>query len=194
MFIKNINMNSKKWFTLIELIVSITIIGILSMMTYAPYSYYQNKASLKVTTREVSQLLYEAKSMAINWAIWADWNVSIWVYFDTSESANTQIKVFSYPHNMEKMNILNTEWWDIRLIKTLTLKKWILMDKIEDKQNILFFFDSITWNISYYNWLSWTRNNFNDDIVSINFSFKWSSSPNLNKTINYYTNTNIIDY
>lgn len=194
MFIKNIDMNQKKWFTLIELMVAITIIGILSIMSYSPYSYYQNKASLKVTAREVSQLLYESRNMAINWAIWNQWNVSIWVYFDTSSTLNNQIKVFSFPHDMDKLNILNSEWWDIRLLKTLTLKKWILIDKIEDKKNLLFFFDSITWELSYYNWISWTRNNVTDDIVSINFSFKWSTSPNLNKTINYYTNTNIIDY
>lgn len=194
MFIKNIHMNIKKWFTLIELMVSITIIAILSIMSYSPYSYYQNKASLKITAREVSQLLYESRNMAVNWAIWNQWNVSIWVYFDTSSILNNQIKVFSFPHDMDKLNILNTEWWNIRLIKTLTLKKWILIEKIEDKWNLLFFFDSITWNLSYYNWVWWTRNNVTDDIVSINFSFKWSTSPNLNKTINYYTNTNIIDY
>lgn len=194
MFVKNINMNNNKWFTLIELMVTITIVGILSVMTYSPYSYFQNKASLKTTAREVSQLLYESRNMAINWAIANNWNVSIWVYFDINSSINNQIKVFSYPHDMDKMNIINSEWWDIRLIKTLSLKKWILMDKIEDKQNVLFFFDSITWKLSYYNWKSWVRNTFDDNIISINFSFNWSSSPNLNKTINYYTNTNIIDY
>lgn len=194
MFIKNIHMNRKKWFTLIELMVAITIVGILSVVSYSPYSYYQNKASLKDTAREVSQLLYESRNMAINWAIGNQWNVSIWVYFDKSSTLNNQIKVFSFPYNMDKMNILNSEWWDIRLLKTLTLNKWILIDKIEDKSNLLFFFDSITWKLSYYNWADGTRNSIDDDIVSINFSFKWSTSPNLNKTINYYTSTNIIDY
>ncbi|MDP2090088.1 MAG: prepilin-type N-terminal cleavage/methylation domain-containing protein [Candidatus Gracilibacteria bacterium] len=187
-------MISKKGFTLIELMISITIIGILSVITYSPYSYYQNKASLKVTAREVSQLLYESRNMAINGAIANNGNVAIGVYFDTSEIANTQIKVFSFPHNIDKLNITNTQGGDIRLIKTLKLQKGILIDKIEDKQNILFFFDSITGKLSYYNWHMLTRQNFEDDIVSINFSFKGSSSPNLNKTINYYTNTNIIDY
>jgi Tfp pilus assembly protein FimT len=46
--------------------IAITIIVILTMITYAPYSYYQNKASLKVTAREISQLLNESRNMAIN--------------------------------------------------------------------------------------------------------------------------------
>jgi prepilin-type N-terminal cleavage/methylation domain-containing protein len=49
----------KKGFTLIELLISITIVTILTMATYAPYNYYQNKAKLKVSTREISQILYE---------------------------------------------------------------------------------------------------------------------------------------
>jgi len=52
-------MITKKAFTLIELMIAITIVVILTMATYAPYNYYQNKAKLKVTTREISQILYE---------------------------------------------------------------------------------------------------------------------------------------
>ncbi|MFC1798000.1 prepilin-type N-terminal cleavage/methylation domain-containing protein [Patescibacteria group bacterium] len=59
-------MITKKAFTMIELMITITIIGILTMVTYAPYNYYQNKGKLKITAREVSQLLYEARNMAIN--------------------------------------------------------------------------------------------------------------------------------
>jgi prepilin-type N-terminal cleavage/methylation domain-containing protein len=53
-------------FTLIELMITITIIVVLTMMTYAPYNYYQNKAKLKITLRQVSQLLYESRNMAVN--------------------------------------------------------------------------------------------------------------------------------
>jgi hypothetical protein len=41
-----------------------TIISILSIMIYAPYNHYQNKAKLKLTSREISQSFYEAKNMA----------------------------------------------------------------------------------------------------------------------------------
>ena len=59
-------MITKKAFTLIELIISITIVVILTVTSYAPYSYYQNKAKLKITTREISQLLYDSRNMAMN--------------------------------------------------------------------------------------------------------------------------------
>ena len=65
--------------------------------------------------------------------------------------------------------------------------------------NLLFVFDAITWGLKYYSWELWSRttidlNNSDSDIINIWFSYKGSSSPNLNKTINYFTNTNIIDY
>lgn len=187
-------MNTKRAFTLIELVISITIIVILTMVSYAPYNYYQNKAKLKVTTREVSQLLYESRNMAVNWVVWTLWNMSIWVYFDTSVSWNNQIKVFSYPHDIIHLDITYLEWWDVKLIKTLVLKKWIQIDDIESMDNLLFVFDAITWDLKYYNWIWWSRNIIVENNISINFSYKGSSSPNLNRTINYFTNTNIIDY
>lgn len=187
-------MNIKKAFTLIELMISITIIVILTMVSYAPYNYYQNKAKLKVTTREVSQLLYESRNMAINWAIWNAWNISIWVYFDSSITEKDKIKVFSYPHDIDHLDITYLEWWDVKLLKTLILKKWIWIDSIESKDNLLFVFDAITGDLKYYNWIGWVRTIVNEDSIAINFSYKWSTSPNLARTINYFTNTNIIDY
>ncbi|NCO31343.1 prepilin-type N-terminal cleavage/methylation domain-containing protein [bacterium] len=56
----------KKAFTLFELIVAISIVMILMMMTFAPYSYFQNKAKLKLSAREISQSFYEARNMAVS--------------------------------------------------------------------------------------------------------------------------------
>ncbi|MDR0772512.1 MAG: type II secretion system GspH family protein [Candidatus Peribacteria bacterium] len=55
-----------KAFTLIELLVVITIIFMLMMTVYAPYSLYQQKAKLKLASRELSQSFYEAKNMAVS--------------------------------------------------------------------------------------------------------------------------------
>ena len=181
-------------FTLIELMVAITIVVILTMSIYAPYSYYQNKAKLKVTAREISQLLYDTRNMAVNWSIWELWNVSIWVYFDTNILNKSKIKVFSYPHDIDNSNFTYIEWWDVKLINTLILKQGIQIESIGNNDNLLFLFDSISWDIKYYNWLSWSRNTVESDEIPIHFSYKWSTSENLNKIINYFTKTNIIDY
>lgn len=185
---------TKNAFTLIELMISITIIAILTLMSIAPYNYYQNKASLKIASRELSQVLYESRNMAVNWAIWTEWNVSIWVYLEVLPDKNTYLKVFSYPHDIWEVNITNIEWWDVKLIKTVRLQKWVIIDNLEGRDNLLFFFNSITWNLTYYTWLWNEKAKIDDNMISINISFKWSDLPMLNKTINYYTETNIIDY
>jgi len=46
--------------------VVVFIIIILSVLTYLPYSHFQNKAKLKLASRELSQSFYEAKNMAIS--------------------------------------------------------------------------------------------------------------------------------
>ncbi|MDR1987683.1 MAG: prepilin-type N-terminal cleavage/methylation domain-containing protein [Candidatus Peribacteria bacterium] len=57
---------TKNAFTLIELLVSITILFLLMMMVYAPYSFYEKKARLKLASSEISQSFYEAKNMAVS--------------------------------------------------------------------------------------------------------------------------------
>lgn len=187
-------MRWNKAFTLIELMISITILVILTIWTYVPYNYYENKAKLKVSARNISQLLYETKNMAENWIVSSDSNVSVWVFFDTNILNNNKIKVFSYPYDIENNKISYIEWWSIKLIKTLQLKKWMQIDDLEWKNNLLVVFDSITWKINYYNWEWGVRKKIEDDILSINISYKGSSSDNLKKTINYFTKTNITDY
>ena len=134
--------------------------------------------------------------MAVNWAVWTSWNISIWVYFDNSSFEKNIVKVFSYPHDIDIVDINNIEWWDIKLLQTITLQDWIQIDYIDTKPNMLFVFDAITWNLKYYTWKLDKRENYidNDNQISINFSYKWSNSDNLKKEIIYFTSTNIIDY
>ena len=188
-------MVTKKAFTLIELIITITIVAILTMLSYAPYNYYQNKSKLKITTREISQLLYESRNIAVNWAIWSSKNISVWVYIDTSLSSNNEIKVFSYPYDILEWNITNTELWDVKLLNKLILREGIQIDDIDWNNNFLFMFNAIDWKLKYYKW-NWLTKTLlpDDDKISISFSYKWSTSLALKRTINYFTNTNIIDY
>jgi len=53
-------------FTLIEFMVAISIFFILATASYAPYSYYSKKAKIRLTGKEISQILNEARNMSIN--------------------------------------------------------------------------------------------------------------------------------
>jgi len=183
-----------KAFTLIELIIVITILMVVSAVSYAPYNYYQNKAKLKTTASKISQLLYESRNKSINWSVWSSGNVSIWVYFDWTNIDNTKVDIYSYPHDIDNTSIWIIESSDVKKIETFYLDKGVQIDNIDSKNNLLFVFDSISGDVKYYNWNWWVRSLITDDKVDINFSYKWSTSINLQKTISYFTSTNIIDY
>jgi len=185
-------------FTVVELIIAITIFFMLSMASFIPYNYYVNKAKLKTTVKEISQSIYEARNIAINGAASSSWNVSVWIYFDSSTDQKNKIKFFTYPYSFTWSEITVSWWTDIILLKTLTLQPGIQIDNINgDKENALFFFQAITWDSQYYYWESWTRRellSWGEDTIDISISYKWATRKNLQKNINYYTKTNIIDY
>ena len=56
----------------------------------------------------------------------------------------------------------------------------------------MFYYESITWNWSFYKDETFT-NSISDNIIEIDFSYKWATN-NLKKTLDYYTKTYISDY
>lgn len=52
-------------FTLIELMVVITIMSILMFASYIPYEHHQKKVTLRLAAKEISQSLSEARNLAI---------------------------------------------------------------------------------------------------------------------------------
>lgn len=182
---------NKLWFTLIELIVAISIVIILSTITFLPYNHYQNKAKLRLASREISQSFYDAKSMALSWIKSSSWNISIGLYLEKNTG---EISYFSYPHNVEEAFINREESWDTIKIKTNILQEGIKINNLWWKDNLLFFFDSITWKSKIYTFTSVWKENLTYDEIYIWFSYKNSTSPALSKEIIYHKNTNIIDY
>ena len=189
-------MNSqKKAFTLIELIVAITIFFVMLGVTYTPYTYYMNKAKVRSAAKEISSSLYEARNMVLHGVAW-DWNISVWIAFDTSVENKDKIRFYSYPHSYTGSQIVPAISGDIQLIKTYVLQPGMQIDAINSQNNALFFFESISWNGTY----SYT-DDFNakqlitDDELDIVFSFWWADSgSNLAGKIKYFTKTNIVDY
>lgn len=185
------------WFTLIEMMVVITIFSILLLSSYVPYSYMQNKALLKIGTKDVSQTLYQARNLAINgFENENKNNASIGVYFDTTNP--DIIEYYSFPYSIEEGDIIPEENTNIKKIKEIVLPKWVQIDSVYWKEKFLFFFNAITWKGDYYYWENWSMvksevPTAHRDII-IKISFRWSTSSNLQKQIIYYTPTHILDY
>ncbi len=184
----------KNAFTLIELIVAMSIVATLMLMTYLPYNHYQNKAKLKLSTREISQSFYEAKNMAVSWIKDVDWNTSIWLYMTTLEPNNWDIVFFSYPHNIYEVSINNIESWDIKKIKIKQLQDSIKINSLDWYDNLLFFYNSINGESKIYTFSSTWKSEVLDDEISLVVSYKNSTSESYKKELIYFKKTNIIDY
>lgn len=188
---------TKKAFSLIELLVAMTIFFIIVMMTYAPYNYYQNKQKLRQATKEISQSLYDARNMAINWysSTWS--NLSIWLFFDNSDSEKNKLTFFSFPYSILDNQIIPSESasLNIKIIKEILLPQGIQIDKIWSNDKFMFYFSSIDWVWKYFSYDdSLNKTIYSSQTVDIDISYKWSSSVNLNKTLKYLTPNNIVDY
>jgi len=172
---------NKKWFTLIELMIVITIIWIMMMMAYAPYNYFQKKAELRVAAKEISKTLSESRNLAIHWTSSGWINQSIWVYFDKNNK-NT-IKIFSYDYNDKTKK---------SLLKEIKIQKDIWIDKVAWNSKALFYYEAITWSWSFYKNENFTSP-INTNTIKIDFSYKWTTT-NLKKELIYYTKTYLSDY
>ncbi len=186
---------NKKWFTLVELMVAMTIFFIIVWATYMNFSYYQNKMNLKLTSKDISQALYWARNLAINWLDSSSWNVSVWVFFDNSTDLKTKIYFYTYPFDLDLISTDLISTSEKKLFKEVIFHEWVELNNVEWYDKFLFLFESISWSWSYYYWdstpwkkvFSWTE-------IDIKISFKWTDSPVMSKVLKYITWTNIVDY
>lgn len=172
----------KTWsaFTLLELMIVITIISMISLATYLPYAHHQKKTLIKQAAREITQSLSEARNLAINGLSTLSWaNLNVWVYF--AEEA-TQIDYYTSTGTLDINNLPS----DVYKIKRLP--KWIQIDTVWwSNSGSLIHFSAIhgQWDISPWSF-SWE--------ILIDISYKWANSPILQKEITYYTQSYISDY
>lgn len=185
--------NTKSAYTLIELMVVIAIIAIMTIMTYVPYSFYSNKEKVRITAKEVSQSLWEARNMAINGLSNLNSNVQIGLYFD--KNFWNKVRYLSYPYDFSGTYITNEDISkNIRLIKDKTLPDSVNITSINDKENMLLIFHSISWSLDtkYYDGTSFKT--YSSWWINVNFWFKWVVSWPLSKIVKYNTKTFITDY
>lgn len=180
-------------FTLIELLISMTIFFIIVIASYVPYNFYMNKVKVRNTIKEISQSLYEVRNMAINWISDVS-NVSMWLYIDVKNNPNL-LQFYSYPYSYTWSQITNELNSNIKLVKSYELIDWMDIKSIAWKSKFLFFFDAITWDWKYFYFNESWRHDFIWNEIEILFSYKGATigSP-LSWELKYFTGTNIVDY
>lgn len=171
-------------FSLIELIVVITIIGIISLWVYSPYSHYQKKTILSQASKELSQSLSEARNLALQWRSSGSWNLHVWLFF---KDTNT-ILYHWYP--------LTSTWskTNAEILKTKKLPRGASLSK--NLVWIEYFFTSISWKLSKREILpdmSFFPRNL-DSVEIFEVSYQWSTAENLKKNFYYYSNSHISEF
>lgn len=177
---------TKKWFTLIEMLIAMSIFFIIVIMTYVNYAYFQNIARVKISLKEISQSINEARNMAISWYE-RNWiNQSIWVYFDINNK--NVIKLYSFNYN---------SWITLdstNLIKDRKIQNNIWINYIWWKDNMMIYFSSIYAKPEMY-YFEWDiKNTFSGSELEFNVSYGDANSFPLKRELKYFKNTNVVDY
>lgn len=181
---------NKKWFTLIELMIVISIMSIILIFSFAPYNLYQSKARVKLATREIAQSFYEARNMAVSWIQEKQdtENKSVWILLDSSEWNNDKIKYFYLDKEIKDYP---SDLWNS--FKEKELQKWILIKNFWNSSSpnkILVVYKAATWEIILFE----DGGKSSKEKIEIELSYQKSTSELLNRTITYYLKTNIVDY
>lgn len=182
---------------------------------YLPYAHYQEKIKVKQVIREVSQWINEARNMAINgfdqkrtdWSSWDNGdtgiNKSIGLYFENGDKKG-EMYFYAYPFTLSWSLAFpgKTDQEIYRINEWRAFPKGAQFDGAIweianwELNNILFFFQAITWESSYYTIGWWVNpsNPISADKIELNFSYKGSSSDVLKKSLIYDTRINTIDF
>lgn len=169
-------------FTLLELIIVITIIGIVSVSSYFPYAFYQKKVLVKQAAKEISQSLLEVRNMALNG--YNSWSGNTHTALFISSWA-TELEYYAYPYQQSiDPNNLNENY----RIKKKVLPKGIYVESIAwESRDTVFSFTAISGSGS----IVWPTNI--GESVSIIVNGIWSRTDVLQKELLYYTRSYISD-
>ena len=141
----------KKGFTLIELIIVITIIGILSVWIIIPYNLYSNIAKVKISKETIDQFITEARNSSA-WLISSidKKNLNITLFFDKWTNS---IKLIGFPYDY--IGPIKESVTEAILIREIKLESHVYINDIIDTSNnpldhIIFYFRAPNWNLDFY--------------------------------------------
>lgn len=165
-----------KAFTLIEIMIVISIIWIMSVLVVVPYNLYSDISSVKISKEIITQTISEAR------------NSSAWLINTTGKNQNiaiffklwwNSIKLVWFPFDYS-WSLLESNWDLIREIpleKNINTNKFIDIDW-HDLNELIMYFKSPNWDSEYYKnaTQSWTLKNI---IIGLKNTTDWI----LSKTI-----------
>ena len=205
---------SKKWFTLIEMTIAFSIMALLVVSTYIPYSYIQLENKISISSQSVSSMISKAHSYAINgldnYVDVLGWekinkNVQTALYLEkTGTDWISNIIIYSYEYDTKVdssdssqpiIKLLPENILESKLIESKVFLDWIEDDNLIEYDNIVILFDAITWESSIY-----TKGS-DDKLILVwgkYFTLKvwrenWDWDIVLGKNIKFYTDTNVVD-
>lgn len=173
---------SKKAFTMIEIMIVITIIAILSVGFYIPYNFYSNISRVKVSKEILTQTLNEGKS-SVAWVVTSP-------YMDAK---NQNIAIFIKKWN----NFIDMIWFDYDYSWSLSRHYWHYIKNIDLESNVeiskiktlnsstefdetILYYKAPNWELTIYSWPSsiyWTW------WLEITLGYKWLTSWVLSRNI-----------
>ncbi len=155
-------------------------------MTYVNYASYQNIAKVKLSLKEVSQSIHDARNMAINGYDKNMVNQSVWIYFDLKGQS-----IQYYGYNFNSWVTLSPS----HLIKEKKLQEWVQISHLSWNETIMIHFSSIYWIPNIYTVGSaWQIEAFSWDVLEIAVSYKWIQNYPFKRDMKYFKNTNVVDY
>ncbi len=144
-----------RWFTLIELLIVISIIWILSIWVFVPYNLYSNIAKVRLSREIMTQTLSEARNSAA-------WLVDIWTHKNQNIALfinkwDPSFSVYSFPYDYSGSisTAAGTKIKDVALEDWVNINS-ILDDSPQEKNNVIIYFTAPEWIMHTYKDSSFT--------------------------------------
>ena len=170
-------------FSLIELLVVITIIGIVSLAAYFPYAHHQKRTLVKQGMNEVSQSLKNARNMAIQWRTSWSWNLHIWLFFKDENTLLFQGYDLSATGSISDADIISKR----NLPRWVTLTGSLVWTE--------YFFEAISGDMVKRKLENTTFTDIShEQREEIEISFMQSSSDQFRRVLYYFTKSHISDF